>query len=66
MNWVSMLLRKWLGSVLPSAVLQAMGLPEARCRGSVRFSLGEGSADEDVAHVLAVLPGVLERVRRGA
>jgi cysteine desulfurase len=47
----------------PSHVLLAMGLTEAEARGALRFSLGRTSTEADVAALLAVLPGVVERAR---
>ena len=51
------------GMVTLSPVLLAMGLDEARARGSVRFSLGRGTTEDDIDHVLDVLPPVIERLR---
>ena len=51
------------GKVTLSPVLLAMGLDEARARGSVRFSLGRGTTEDDIDHVLDVLPPVIERLR---
>lgn len=47
----------------PSHVLLAMGLDEPDARGALRFSLGWPSTAEDVAALLASLPGVVERAR---
>jgi cysteine desulfurase len=48
---------------VPSQVLEAMGVsPQAR-EGSVRFSMGWGTTDEDIEHVLDVLPATVERLR---
>lgn len=47
----------------PSHVLLAMGLSEADARGALRFSLGHTSTAEDVARLLEVLSGVVERAR---
>jgi cysteine desulfurase len=52
------------GSVEPSHVLLAMGLSEDLAHGAVRFSLGRESREEDVEHVLEVLPPIVERLRR--
>jgi cysteine desulfurase len=52
------------GSLEPSHVLQAMGLPRARVQGSVRFSLGPGTTAAEIEHVLAVVPEVVRRMRR--
>jgi cysteine desulfurase len=51
------------GSLEPSHVLLAMGVPPERALGSLRFSLGRGSTDSDVDHVLEVLPPIVERLR---
>jgi cysteine desulfurase len=51
------------GAVDLSHVLTAMGHPAARARSSIRFSLGVGTTAEEIDHVLAVLPGIVGRVR---
>jgi cysteine desulfurase len=51
------------GSAEPSHVLSAMGVPPADAQGSVRFGLGRENTIEDVEHVLAVLPGIIGRLR---
>lgn len=48
----------------PSHVLLAMGVDEKIARASLRFSLGRGSSKEDVDHLVAVLPNVVERAIR--
>jgi cysteine desulfurase len=52
------------GSLQPSHVLAAMGLPRERVAASVRFSLGRTTTDAEIDHVLQVVPGVVERMRR--
>jgi len=52
------------GSVEPSHVLTAMGVPRALALGSIRFSLGHGTTEQDLARVEAVFPGVVEKVRQ--
>ncbi len=37
----------------------AMGIPEEVAHGSVRFSLGWENTEEDVGHVLSVLPPIV-------
>jgi len=54
------------GALEPSHVLRAMGLSSRQARTALRLSLGYGSTDDDVDHVLAVLPKVVERLRAGA
>ncbi len=51
------------GDVEPSHVLVAMGVSPKIAQGSIRFSMGWGTTDEAVDHVLAVLPGIVERLR---
>lgn len=51
------------GVTQPSHVLIAMGDDARAARSAVRFTLGRTSTDADVDHVLAVLPGVVERAR---
>lgn len=52
------------GSLEPSHVLAAMGLPRERVESSIRFSLGTGTTPEEIDHVLQVLPPIVERMRR--
>lgn len=51
------------GSLDPSHVLTAMGLPPMRARGSVRFSLGIYNTEQEVDYVLQHLPGIIQRLR---
>ncbi len=51
------------GAVDASHVLLSMGLDSAAARSGVRFSLGTTSTDTEVDHVLAVVPGVVARLR---
>ena len=51
------------GSVKPSEVLLALGLPPEQALEAVRFSLGTTTTDADVDEVLRVLPGLVERAR---
>jgi len=52
------------GSLEPSPVLRAMGVPEPVAHGSVRFSLSRDSTDAEIEQALAVVPMVLERLSR--
>ena len=52
-----------VGSLEPSHVLKAMGLPHELARAAVRFSFGSGNTVEDVDYILGVLPKVIERLR---
>ena len=51
------------GSVEPSHVLTAMGVPRDLGIAALRFSFGKDSTMEDVEAVTAVLPKVVEKVR---
>ncbi len=52
------------GSIEPSHVLQAMRVPAAEANALVRLSLGRETTPEEVAAVAALLPDVIQRVRR--
>jgi cysteine desulfurase len=52
------------GSLEPSHVLTAIGLESAAARGTIRFSIGRTNTDDEIARLLAVLPGIIERLRR--
>jgi cysteine desulfurase len=54
------------GAVDPSHVLMAMGVPKKLALGSLRFSLGRASSDDDVDAALAVLPDIVKQARRAA
>ncbi len=51
------------GTLEPSHVLKAMGLPHGRTLGSIRFSLGTSNTDADIERVIAVLPPLIEKLR---
>jgi cysteine desulfurase len=51
------------GSTEPSHVLMAMGLDKNAARASLRFSLLKTVTDEDIDHVLRVVPQAVERLR---
>jgi len=51
------------GSLEPSHVLLAIGVSAEVAHGSLRFTLGKESTVEQVEHVLAVLPGIVARLR---
>jgi cysteine desulfurase len=52
------------GSLEPSPVIRALGRDDELARGSIRFSLGKETTDEDISHVLEVLPRAVENLRR--
>lgn len=47
----------------PSHVLLAIGLAHEEAHGSLAFTLGRENIEEDVNHVLSVLPGIVRRLR---
>jgi len=51
------------GTLEPSHVLRAMGLPSHRTQNSIRFSLGAGNTEAQVDALLATLPVVVEKLR---
>jgi cysteine desulfurase len=51
------------GSLDPSHVLLAMGLPAPIAHGSLRFSLGRATTEEGVDKVIEVLPPIVEKLR---
>ena len=51
------------GSLDPSHVLLALGLPHEIAHGSLRLSLGADNTEEEVAHILKVVPEVVAYLR---
>ncbi len=51
------------GSLEPSHVLRAMGVPYTAAHGSIRFSFSRYNTGEEVDKVLEVLPPVIARLR---
>jgi cysteine desulfurase len=51
------------GSLEPSHVLRAMGVPFTFAHGSVRLSLSRYNTEDDVDHVLRELPPIIARLR---
>lgn len=52
------------GTLEPSHVLNALGVPPELIQGSVRFSLGRINTIDDVNYVVNVLPPIIERLRK--
>jgi cysteine desulfurase len=52
------------GSLEPSHVLRAMGVPFTAAHGSIRFSLSIYNTEEEIDFVLEKLPPVIDRLRR--
>ena len=51
------------GSLDPSHVLLAIGLPHEIAHGSLRLSLSDTTTQEEVDYVLSVLPGIIDYLR---
>ncbi|MFC2002043.1 cysteine desulfurase NifS [Chloroflexota bacterium] len=51
------------GSLEPSHILLALGLSHEQAHGSLRFTLGKWTNEEDIDRVLEVLPRVVNRLR---
>jgi cysteine desulfurase len=51
------------GSMEPSHVLAALGLPPRLAQGTVRFSLGRNTTEAEIDAVIAKLPKVIQQMR---
>ena len=51
------------GTLEPSHVLRAMGLPTHRTQNSIRISLGQGNTEQEVDYFLSTLPAVVRKLR---
>jgi cysteine desulfurase len=51
------------GSLEPSHVLLATGIPAEDAHGSLRISLGRSTASEDIDHFIQVFPPIVARLR---
>ncbi|MCS7306388.1 MAG: cysteine desulfurase NifS [Thermoguttaceae bacterium] len=52
------------GSLEPSHVLRAMGVPFTAIHGSVRFSFSRYTTDQDVERIIQVFPEIVRKLRR--
>lgn len=52
------------GSLEPSHVLRAMGVPFQFAHGSIRFSLSRASTKEEVDLVISVMPAIIKNLRQ--
>lgn len=51
------------GSLDPSHVLLAIGLPHEIAHGSLRLTFGEENTDADIDYLMEVLPNIVQRLR---
>ena len=51
------------GTLEPSHVLRAMGLPTPRTQNSIRLSLGAGNSEAEVDFVVSKLPAIVDKLR---
>lgn len=52
------------GSLEPSHVMKAMGVPFTAAHGSVRFSLSRYNSESDIDRIVEVFPGIVAALRR--
>ena len=52
------------GSLEPSHVLRAMGVPFTAAHGSIRFSLSRYNTDEEVDYTIEKMPNIVNKLRR--
>lgn len=51
------------GSLEPSHVLRAMGVPFTSAHGSIRFSLSRYNTEQDIDYVIEHMPGIIKKLR---
>lgn len=51
------------GSLQPSHVMMAMGIPYTLAHSSIRFSLSRYTTEEDITAVIKVMPSIVDRLR---
>jgi cysteine desulfurase len=52
------------GSLEPSHVLRAMGVPFTAAHGSIRFSLSQFNTNEEIDMIIDKVPGIIHRLRQ--
>jgi len=52
------------GSLEPSHVLRAMGVPFTAVHGSIRFSLSRYNTDEEINKVIEIMPSIIKELRQ--
>ncbi|MCD6274034.1 MAG: cysteine desulfurase NifS [Deltaproteobacteria bacterium] len=51
------------GSLEPSHVLRAMGVPYTAAHGSIRFSLSKYNTEKEIKHIIEKVPPIIKRLR---
>lgn len=52
------------GSLEPSHVMRAMGIPFTAAHGAIRFSLSRSNTESEIDWVIAVMPGIVAQLRK--
>ena len=52
------------GSLEPSHVLLSIGMPAEKAHGSIRFTLGRDTSQEEVDYLIKVLPDIIKKLRK--
>jgi len=52
------------GSLEPSHVLRAMGVPYTAVHGSIRFSLSRYNTEKEIETVIGIMPGIIAELRQ--
>ena len=52
------------GSLEPSHVMRAMGIPYTAAHGTVRFSLSRYTTEAEIDHVIAAVPQIIAKLRK--
>jgi len=52
------------GSLEPSHVMRAMGIPYTAAHGTIRFSLSVYNTEEEIDRVIAAVPPIIEQLRK--
>jgi len=52
------------GSLEPSHVLRAMGVPFTMAHGSIRFSLSRFNTEAEIDHIIDKMPPIIEKLRK--
>ena len=52
------------GSLEPSHVMRAMGIPYTAAHGTIRFSLSRYNTEEEIERVIEVVPPIIAQLRQ--